>query len=517
MQTVMQKQEKSTVQVNAIIPADEFNQAIERAYIRERNKFTLQGFRKGRAPRKMVERVYGADTFYDGAVDDLAPGVLEKACEEHALELVGRPSLTVEHAQEGEDLKLTFTFAVYPEVKLGEYKGLSVKRVVPEITPQQILSELEKEREARARYVEVDRPIEQGDRIVLDYKGKVGDNYFEGGTAEKGQLDIGSNQFIPGFEDSMVGISKGVWRDISVTFPDDYQAEELKGKQAVFEVCVHEIREKELPEIDDDLAKDASEFDTLDEWKADIEKKMMDQAQRQAQTAMQNEVLEQTVQNATFELPDALVDSQVDNIIRDYATRLSYQGVRLEDYMGYAGVTMDQMRADVREEAARRVSNQLVLDEITKVESIVATVEEVDGRIAELAQQYEQTLEEFQKRVTEQDRHHMEEDVAIGKTLKFLLDHADLVDEKVEKTKSTAAKAKPKATKAKPTEAKSKSASGEKAEAAAGKSKTSGKTKTTASKGKNADVKAKDTASTAKKTEVKRKSTAAKENTDENK
>ncbi len=459
MQTTMQKREKSTVQIDAIIPAQDFCQAIERAYVRERGRYTVQGFRKGHAPRKMVERIYGAETFYDGAIDDLAPSVMEEARKEYKLEMVGRPTLSVEQAKEGEDLKLSFLFAVYPQVKLGEYKGLSVERVSADVPAEKVQAEIEAARDARVRYVEVDRPIEQGDRIVFDYKGKIGDEYFDGGSAEKAQLDIGAGQFIPGFEDSMVGLCANEHREISVKFPDDYQAENLKGQQAVFEVFVHEIRKKELPEIDNELAMDASEFDTLEEWKADIAHNLQHEAEHQAQNMMQNELLEKAAANAEFEVPDEMVDAQVESIIRDYATRLSYQGIRLEDYMQYANVTIEQMRDDVRPEALRRVRNQLVLDEITKAEDIKAQADEIDARIAEFAQRYQKTTEEFVKDLSDQDREYIQEDVAIQKTLQFLFDNAvitQMTEPAVEKAeeKPTETEKKPRARKKKTEEKK---------------------------------------------------------------
>jgi trigger factor len=428
MQTMVEKREKSTVMLEVTIPAAEFDQAVDRAYVRERNRFNVQGFRRGHAPRRIIERMYGEDTFYEGAVDAIAPEVLQQGCEEHSLELIGRPTLDVVHAKEGEDLKLAFTFAVYPEIKLGEYKGLTVTRVPSDVPKSRVEAELEAAREARARYIEADRPIAVGDRIVFDYKGKVDGEYFEGGEAQNAQLDIGSNRFIPGFEEAMVGIAKGEASEISVRFPDEYHAEELKGKDAVFEVVVHEIREKELPDIDDDLAMDATEFDTLEQWREDIQKRLEDEAQRQARNVMQNELLEKAAENATFQLPDAMVDSQVDSIIRDYATRLSYQGIDLEHYMGHAGLTMAQMRADVRPDAERRVKNQLVLDEITKTEEIKATPQEVSQRIAELAERYNMSVEKFEEGLTDHDRGHIEEDAAIEKTLRFLMDNAVVVE-----------------------------------------------------------------------------------------
>ncbi len=441
MASTMKKLEKSTVQVNVTLPAQAFSEALERAYTRERGHFAVQGFRKGRAPRKVIEAHYGKDIFFEGAVDDLAPKALADACEEHKIDIVGRPSVAIESAKEGEDLKLIFTMAVYPEVELGDYKGLSIEKQEATVTPEMVQAELERARDARVRYVEVDRPIQQGDRIIFDYKGKIGEDYFEGGTAEKAQLDIGSGQFIPGFEDAMVGIETGAWREIPVQFPEQYHAEELAGKHAVFEVFVHEVREREMPEIDDDLAKDASEFDTLDEWKADIQKNLQEQAERTAKTAMQNEVIEKAAENAKLEIPDAMIEAQMDNIVRDFATRLQYQGLKLEDYCKYAGITLQEMREQTRPDAERRVKNQIVLDEITKREEIKATDEEVQKRIAEYAERYGQKVEEFEKNLTEQDRTYFAEDVAIEKTLDFLLDNAKQVKPKKSAAKKTAKKA----------------------------------------------------------------------------
>ena len=444
MQTTMQKREKSTVQIDAVVPAQDFCAAIERAYVRERGRYQVQGFRKGHAPRKIVERMYGPDAFYEGAIDDIAPAVLDEACKEYTLEIVGTPSLSVEYAKEGEDLKLSFTVAVYPEVALGEYKGLEVEQIPAQVTTEAVQAELERARDARIRYVETDRPIEMGDRIIFDYKGKIGDEYFEGGAAEKAQLDIGGGQFIPGFEEAMVGIHANEHREISVKFPDEYHAENLKGQQAVFEVFVHEIRQKELPEIDDDLAMDASEFDTLAEWKEDIEHQLQHEAEHQAQTAMQNSLLEKAAANASFEVPDEMVNSQVESIIRDYAQRLSYQGIRLEDYMKYANVTMEQMRQDVQPDALRRVSNQLVLDQITKAEGIKPEDGEIEARIGEYAQRYQKPVEEFAKGLSEKDRNYIAEDVAIEKTLKFLLDSA-VITEKAQDEQAQPAEEKPEA------------------------------------------------------------------------
>ena len=290
MASTVKKLEKSTVEIRLTVPADQFNAAMNTAYQKQRGYFSVQGFRKGKAPRRVIENFYGPDVFVEGAVDEVAPKFLEEALKEHDLELVGRPAVSLEEAYKpGADVPLVFIVAVYPEVELGAYKGLELQKPDATVTDEMVKHELEHARQDRVRYIEVDRPIQMGDRIIFDYKGKVGDTYFEGGEAKGATLDIGSGQFIPGFEEGMVGVEKEQAREIPVKFPEQYHAEELAGKDAVFEVLVHEVREKELPDVDDDLAKDASEFDTLAEWKEDIRAKLTEAAEQQAKVSLQRQ------------------------------------------------------------------------------------------------------------------------------------------------------------------------------------------------------------------------------------
>lgn len=434
MASKLEKLENSTVKVQVEVPAEDFSKAIQTAYMKERGRYNIQGFRKGKAPRKMIENFYGDSIFYEGAVDELWRDALNSAVEEHKLELVGQPNLDLDGVlKEGEPVNLIFTIEVYPEVKLGKYKGVEVTQAKTEVKKEDVQAVLERERDQRVRYSEVDRPIQDGDRIVFDYKGKVGDEYFEGGTAEKATLDIGSNSFIPGFEDGMIGIESNVWREISVNFPEDYHAEDLSGKQAVFEVFVHEIREKELPEIDDDLAKDASEFDTLAEWKKDIKANLMKQAEEMAKQQMRNEAISKAAEKAKIDIPNAMIESQMDSLMQDFEQRLAYQGLNLDVYCQYAGTTKEAMREERREEAENRVRNQIVLDEITKVEEIKATPEETEERIKEYAEMYQQEPEDFKKGLDERNLRYIEEDVAITKTLDFILDNAKMVEPKPEK------------------------------------------------------------------------------------
>lgn len=461
MASTVKKLEKSTVELRLTVPADQFNAAMNTAYQKQRRYFNVQGFRKGKAPCRVIENFYGPDVFVEGAVDEVAPKFLEEALKEHDLELVGRPAVSLEEAYKpGQDVPLVFIVAVYPEVELGEYKGLELEKIDDTVTDEQVQAEVERARDMRVRYIEVDRPVQMGDRIVFDYKGKADGKYFEGGEAQGATLDIGSGQFIPGFEDGMVGVEKEKAAEIPVKFPEQYHAEELAGKDAIFEVLVHEVREKELPDIDDDLAKDASEFDTLDEWKQDIKAKLTEAAKQQAKIGLQNQALQAAADNAKLEVPDAMVESQMDNILRDFTQRLMYQGLNLEEYCKYTGMTQEQLRESTRNDALRRCTNQVVLDAITKAEGFTASDEEVEAKIEQYAKQYNQDVDTFKKNLTDIDRTYMAEDVAIEKTLDFLVDNAKIVEKKeAKKAKKPAAKKaegeeKPKKTTAKKTTAK---------------------------------------------------------------
>lgn len=435
MASTLEKLEKSRVSASVEIPAEDFTEAIRKAYLKERKQFNVQGFRKGSAPRKMIENFYGSDVFYEGAVDELWRDALAGIIEEHKIDVIGQPSVSMGDAEEGKPLTLTFTLSVYPEVKLGEYKGLEVEEVKPEVTKEDVAAVLDREREQRVRYSEVDRPVAEGDRLIFDYKGKIDDVYFEGGEAEKATIDIGSGRFIPGFEDGLIGLEANEDREISVTFPEDYNAEELAGKQAIFEVRIHEIREKEMPELDDDLAKDCSEFDTLDEWKEDIEAKLMQEAERDAKQAMRNAALAAAAENAELEVPDVMVENQIDALVDNLKQRLSYQGMTLEMYCQLTGQNEYQIREQMQEEAARRVRNQLVLDEITKAEKIEANEGQVEERIKELAESYgQEDIEKFKENLGESNIKYIGEEIAIDNTLDFLVDNSKLVKPK-KKTK----------------------------------------------------------------------------------
>lgn len=427
MTSTVERLEKSTVRINVEIPAEDFEKAVQTAYYKERGRYTIQGFRKGHAPRKLIERFYGEDVFYEGAIEELWRGALEEAVKEHNLDTVGRPSISIEQVKLGEPLKMSYIIAVYPEVKLGQYKGLEIEDEKIEVTEEQVQNELELARNERIRWAEVAREVQNTDRVVIDFKGKVDDSYFEGGSAEDYTLEIGSGRFIPGFEEQLIGLPQNEWREITVVFPEDYHAEEMKGKKAVFEVMVKEVREKEMPEIDDDLAKDASEFDTLEEWKQDIRKKLEMFAQDQAKNDKRNSALLAAAKNAELEIPDAMIDIQLDGMLRDFNNRLAYQGLNLEEYVKLTGQTLDDIRNTMRPDAEMRVRNQLVLDQIRKEEGIEATEEEIDRKIAELAAMYNKSKEEYEKGLQDFERKYIAEDIAIEKTLDMMVENAILI------------------------------------------------------------------------------------------
>jgi len=422
--STVEKLAQSRVRIEATIEAADFSKAIETAYNKTRGRYPVQGFRKGRAPRAMIERYYGKEVFYEDAVEELWRGAFEAAVEEHDLSVVSAPLVNVRSVVEGEPVVLIMECAVYPEVKLGQYKGVEITNLEAIVTDEEVEAAIERERNQLVRYVEADRPIEMGDRITFDYKGRVGDEYFAGGEAKDAQLEIGSGRFIPGFEEAMVGIGKDEEKEISVTFPEEYHAEELAGKKAVFEVVVHEIRYPEYPDVDDEFAKDVSDFDTLAEWKDDIRANMLKEAERRAKATMQNEALAKIADACEMEIPEIMIEGQIDRLMENLQNRLAYSGITLEMYIQYTGQTLEDMREQFRPDAERRVKNQVALDEITKVENITATEEEIAAKSAEYAEFAGKKVEELD----EEEKKYVEEDVVIDKTLEFILENAVKVE-----------------------------------------------------------------------------------------
>lgn len=426
MSTTVEKISSNKVKLSFDIDAAQFDAAMDKAYIKVRGQVTIPGFRKGRAPRKMIENMYGGEgVFYDEAFELIFDEVYGPAIDENKLEVVDRPQVDIQQIGTGKNLQFTCEVFVKPDVTLGEYKGVEVKREHTLVTEDEVNAEIEKERNKQAAEVSVeDRAVAEGDTVNLDYSGSVDGVKFAGGTAEAQTLKIGSHTFIPGFEEQMVGMNIGEEKDLEVTFPEEYHAKELAGKKAVFHVKVNSITETQLPALDDDFAKDISEFDTLDEYKADVRAKLEAQAAERDNNAFTNAVIEKVMENATVEIPEAMVERQIDSMVRNFEARLAQQGLKLADFIKYMGQDEKSFRNQYREQAEKSVRANLVLEAVENAENFEATEEEIDAEIAKFAGQVGQDVENMKKNLTEGDREYFKADVIRDKAVKFLCDNA---------------------------------------------------------------------------------------------
>ena len=417
--------EKNLSKLTFEVSAEEFEKAIDRAYNKNKSKFNIPGFRKGKAPKAIVIKNYTKAVFYDDALNDVLPDAYEAALKESGLDVVARPEFDVEEIKDGEPVVFTALCTTRPEVKLGEYKGIKVAKVDYTVSDEEVDKDINAVRERNARLISVDdRAVENGDIAVIDFEGFVDDVPFEGGKGENYELEIGSNTFIPGFEDQLVGAKIDDLVDVNVTFPEEYHAEELKGKPAVFKVKVNEIKVRELPELDDDFASEVSEFDTLAEYKADVRAKLEEKAKEKAEAEIQNAVVEKAVENAEFDLPDAMVEGQIDSMINDMAQRMSYQGMSLDMYMQYTGQTIEQMRETYREQAAKQVSGSLVIDAISKAEGIEVSPEEVEMNLVDMAKKYNMEVDTLKELIAEPEMENIKKDMVFTKTIEMLANNA---------------------------------------------------------------------------------------------
>ena len=415
-----EKLESNKVKLGMTISAEDF----DKAYLKLRKTITVPGFRKGHAPKGVIEKAYGWYVFVDDAFDEAYPAVYEAAVKEHDVKPVDRPDITILSAEKGEDVAFEAVVTVMPEVSLGQYKGIEVEKQEYNVTDEMVNAEIERERENVARMIDVERPVENGDEVELDYFGTVDGVKFEGGTAEHQTLVIGSGMFIPGFEEQMIGMNVGEEKDLNVKFPDEYHSEELKGKDAVFHVKVHAVRVKELPEADDEFAKDVSEFNTIAELRDHKKEELEKKAMNEAKAKKENDVIEKAVANATVDIPDVMIDRQADRMLNDIRYRLSMQGISLEDYCKYTGTKTEVMKAEMKNEAERRVKTQLVLDAIMKAEGIKAENDEVEKKIDEYCAQFDDKAEEFKAKLNEDDKAYFEDQVLLDKTINMLVDSA---------------------------------------------------------------------------------------------
>ncbi len=439
----MEKLEGSKVKLTIEVSAEQFEAATQKAYQKAGKRFNVPGFRKGKAPRKVIENMYGPLAFFDDAFDIVYPEAYQAAIAEQGVEPVDRPDVSIETLPEGETpLVFSLVVAVKPEVELGAYKGIEVEKRAYNVTDDEVDAAIAQLQEGVARMVDVDRPVENGDTVNLDYSGSVDGVKFDGGTAQGQTLTIGSGQFIPGFEEQMVGMAVGEEKDIEVTFPEEYHAENLAGKKAVFAVKVNGIQVKELPTLDDEFAKDVSEYDTLEALRDAKRQELLEQAEKNAKIQKENDVVRKAVENATVEVPDAMVERQIDSFLQDMGYRLQMQGISLEDYLKYTNTEISALRDQYRADAALRVKSQLVLEAISKAEAIEATPEEIGDKVAEYAKQFgNMTVEDFEKNLQADDRQYFADQVVVEKTLALLVENAKEVTPKKKATRKKKAAA----------------------------------------------------------------------------
>ena len=423
------------------IPAEQFDEAMQKAYLKMRGRINVPGFRKGKAPRRMIETLYGEGVFYDDAFELIFPDAYEAAVKEYDLHPVDRPQIDLDEIGAGKDLKFHLEVFVRPDVKLGEYKGLTVEADQQKLTDEMVDARISQDQDKASRTIDVeDRPVQEGDTVNLDYAGTVDGVAFAGGTAEKQTLKIGSHTFIPGFEEQMVGMSIGEEKDLPVKFPEEYHAEELKGKDAVFHVKVNGIQVTEKPELDDDFAADISEFDTFAEYKESIVKELTEQINKSNGIAAENALVEKAVENAEMDVPEAMIDDQADYMVREMAMRMSYQGLKMEDYMKYTGQTMEGLKAMYKPEAEKRVKAELVIDAIRKAENIEPGEEDIEKAIADQAERSGMDVEAFRKNLTDEQKDYLKDNAAIQMVLDLLKKDAKIVEKKAEEAEEKPAK-----------------------------------------------------------------------------
>ncbi len=433
MSATYEKISGNKAKLSFTVPAAQFEEAMQKAYLKNRGKINVPGFRRGKAPRKLIETMYGEGVFYDDAFQEIFPNLYDEAVKENDLHVVDQPEVDVKEIGEGKDLVFTCEVFVRPDVTLGDYKGLTVEVTKQEVTDADIDARIEQDRQKVARTVDVEgRALENGDTVNLDYAGSVDGVAFEGGTAEGQTLTLGSNQFIPGFEEQMVGMNIGEEKDLNVTFPEQYHAAELAGKAAVFHVKVNSATHTELPELNDEFAADASEYNTFAEYKDSIVKELNEKAAKNNEVAVENALVEKATANAQMDIPEAMIRDQVNYILREMQMRMAYQGLRLEDYLKYTGQTVEQLAGMYKGEAEQRVKMELTLEAIRKAEGVEPTDEDVQKQIAEQAERMGQKVEDFEKTLTDEQRGYLKDSAAIQKVVELLKKDCKVEEKKPE-------------------------------------------------------------------------------------
>lgn len=425
MSLQVEKLEKNMAKLTIEVSAEELEKALQKAYLKNKNKISVPGFRKGKVPRQMIEKMYGPEIFYDDAANELLPDAYAAAADECELKLVSRPSIEVVQIEKGQPFIFTAEVAVKPEVTLGQYKGIEVEKIDTTATEEEITAEVDKERENNSRTITVeDRAVQDGDMTVIDFEGFVDGTAFDGGKGTDYPLTIGSGAFIPGFEEQLVGAEIGKEMEVNVTFPEEYHAKDLAGKAAVFKCTVKEIKVKELPEADDEFAKDVSEFDTLEEYRADLKKKVEERKTADAKAKKEDAVIEKIIEGAQMEIPEAMIETQAEYLVDDFAQRMQMQGMSLEQYMQYTGSTIETMTNQMKPQAKKRIESRLVLEAVAAAENIEIDEEAIEAEMSRMAEAYKMELDKVKELISEEEKDNMRADLSIQKAIELVVDAA---------------------------------------------------------------------------------------------
>ena len=429
MSVQVENLEKNTAKLTIEVPAEKFEEAVQHSYNKNKGKFNIPGFRKGKAPFNMIKKMYGVGVFYEDAVDEVIDASYPDAAKESGLEIVSRPSISIEEIEEGKAFVYTAVVAVKPEVTLGEYKGVEVQKTKSEVTEEDIETEIKRAREKNSRLITVeDRGVEDGDQVTIDFDGSVDGKRFEGGKAEDYPLTIGSHTFIDNFEEQLIGKKTGEECEVNVTFPAEYHVEELKNKPAVFKVKVKEIQRKELPEANDEFASEVSDFDTMEEYKKDLTEKLQAEKIEAAKTADEDKVVAKVIENATMEIPDQMVEEQVNGMVNDYARRLESQGISFKQYVEITGMTAEKIGEQMKPQAIKRIQTRLVLEAVVKAENIQADDAAVEEQFDKMAADFKMDKEQIKGMFGEEQMAQLKEDLAVQKAIDFLVAEAKFVD-----------------------------------------------------------------------------------------
>ena len=429
MSVAVEKLEKNMAKLTIEVSAEELEKAIQGAYQKQKNRINIPGFRKGKAPRKMIEKMYGVGVFYEDAANALIPEAYSKALDECEETIVSQPSIAVTQLESGKPFIFTAEVALKPEVTLGEYKGLEVPKADLEVTEEEIAGELRKEQEENSRVLDVDdRAVADGDKVTLDFEGFVDGEAFDGGKGTDYPLTIGSGSFIPGFEEQLVGVNIGEEKEVNVTFPEDYHAEDLKGKAAVFKCTVKAIKVKELPELDDEFAKDVSEFETFAEYKADIEKNLKERKEAAAKREKEDKVVDKVIENAQMDIPEAMVQLQIEELLNNFISRLQQQGLSIDQYYQFTGSDRAAMEEQLRPQAMKTIQTRLVLEKVAEVEDIQISDEKVNEEIAKMAEAYKMTAEKLNELMGDYEKEQMKKDLAVQEAVTLLADAAKVTE-----------------------------------------------------------------------------------------